>query len=413
VTVFEIERMHIGSFLKMSATGVASTVVVGLNGALQKRFVLPPKTLLVPGDVHRAIDVQTGVGGKGQDVAVTLSCLQYNGNVQLAQFIGTGPEGDQVDIMLRDLLGDNSMGLTVRPETSGMRTCTSIVASDSTTELVEPSGTILSSEMDELYSKIRSNPNKVMALCFMGSMPPGCPETTYSDIYDIAATESTICVIDTMAGLQPLIKTIAKKQFGSTIFKVNASELCKLAKVSKKNSETAGIHQDELIQAIEQYFCIFPESKIAFDAIAITDGSHPAYLVQHDKKSLDKDTSFQITQLPISSLHEIRSNDNNDESLVLYPIGAGDSVAAGILGAWRFLAEETKNESDCFSERIQEILLERKKNDNNPILTSFAFGLACGSASCLNEGNSIVKQDDVIEIFQRSVIPRIIEPAAA
>jgi hypothetical protein len=93
--------MQIGSFLKMSATGVASTVIVGLNGALQKRFILPPKTALVQGDVHRAIDVQIGVGGKGQDVAVTLSCLQYTGNVQLAQFIGTGYEGDQVDAILK------------------------------------------------------------------------------------------------------------------------------------------------------------------------------------------------------------------------------------------------------------------------------------------------------------------------
>ena len=66
--------MRITPIIKMSAS---STIVIGLNGALQKRFVLPPETSLVPGNVHRAIDVQTGVGGKGQDVAITLSCLNF------------------------------------------------------------------------------------------------------------------------------------------------------------------------------------------------------------------------------------------------------------------------------------------------------------------------------------------------
>jgi fructose-1-phosphate kinase PfkB-like protein len=70
-----------------------STVIVGLNAALQKRFILPPTTTLVPGDVHRATEVQTGVGGKGQDVAIALSCLNFK-NLQLAQFIGSGAEGN-------------------------------------------------------------------------------------------------------------------------------------------------------------------------------------------------------------------------------------------------------------------------------------------------------------------------------
>jgi fructose-1-phosphate kinase PfkB-like protein len=403
--------MHVSSFMKMSAAGVASTVVVGLNGALQKRFILPPKTTLVPGDVHRAVDVQTGVGGKGQDVAVTLSCLQYSGNVQLAQFIGTGPEGDQVDTMLRELLGDDAMALTVRPKNSGMRTCTSIVATDSTTELVEPSGSILSFELDELHKKIRSNPNQINALCFMGSMPPGCKESTYSDIYDIAATDSTICVIDSMAGLEPLIETISQKQVGSTVFKVNAAELCKLAKVVKKDSETAGIQQDELIQAIKQFLNNFPKSTKAFDALAITDGSHPAYLVQIDKGS-NNEISFKLNQLQIPSLQPMKPNDSDDEPFVLYPIGAGDSVAAGLLAAWRFLEDDTNNENETLSlpESIQQILREQEKINKNIILTSFAFGLACGSASCLNEGNSIVRQDDVVKLFQASVLPIVIDP---
>jgi hypothetical protein len=53
----------------------SGSIIVGLNGALQKRFLLSPQTSLVPGNVHRATTIQTGVGGKGQDVAISLACL--------------------------------------------------------------------------------------------------------------------------------------------------------------------------------------------------------------------------------------------------------------------------------------------------------------------------------------------------
>ena len=76
----------------------AAAIIVGLNGALQKRFVLPPNDVLIPGNVHRASTVQTGVGGKGQDVAITLNCLSpasstkdgdSSSSIRLAHFIGT------------------------------------------------------------------------------------------------------------------------------------------------------------------------------------------------------------------------------------------------------------------------------------------------------------------------------------
>jgi len=54
--------MRVASILKMSGVGV----ICGLNGALQKRFVLPDASRLVPGNVHRIQKVQVGVGGKGQ-----------------------------------------------------------------------------------------------------------------------------------------------------------------------------------------------------------------------------------------------------------------------------------------------------------------------------------------------------------
>ena len=72
---------------------------------------------------------------------------------QLVQFIGRGAAGDAVTKMLEERLGKDAMDLTVR-SSGDLRTCTSIVASDETTELVEPSADILKEEMDELLNKM-------------------------------------------------------------------------------------------------------------------------------------------------------------------------------------------------------------------------------------------------------------------
>ena len=52
----------------MTSSANAYTVVIGLNPALQKRFLLARSNPnLVPGSVHRAHSIQQGIGGKGQD----------------------------------------------------------------------------------------------------------------------------------------------------------------------------------------------------------------------------------------------------------------------------------------------------------------------------------------------------------
>ncbi|KAL7477201.1 hypothetical protein ACHAW6_003018 [Cyclotella cf. meneghiniana] len=83
-------------------TPTSNIVILGLNPALQKRFLLPPSTPLTLGNVHRIIKVEIGVGGKGQDVAIALRCLEGSEDspnadaILIAQFIGRGPEGDAV-----------------------------------------------------------------------------------------------------------------------------------------------------------------------------------------------------------------------------------------------------------------------------------------------------------------------------
>ncbi len=330
-------------------------IVVGLNGALQKRFVLPTDKSLVPGNVHRAVHVDFGVGGKGQDVAIALDCLLGRENasddndgssethdnksntIRLVQFIGTGFAGDAVHNLLNDRLGKEAMEFTVR-SSSEMRTCTSIVASDETTELVEPSGIISNDELEELFSVVSGDRKKQnespRSICIMGSMPPGCPEDTYAKLYAHLAGPDTVCVVDSLAGIVPLLQTVSDSgngdetaaTSGPILFKMNASELCKLAGTSKSNSETDGIALSELISAIEEFLAKFligsrEEDSGGVIGLAITDGKHDSYFVTIPKNCSQDDqvaTSrpFDIFQLPVQNLERSRSQ-------TLYPIGAG------------------------------------------------------------------------------------------
>ena len=321
-------------------------IVVGLNGALQKRFVLPSGNL-VPGNVHRASHVDFGVGGKGQDVAIALHCLLDRNvddceadsikdtNIRLVQFIGTGFAGDAVYSLLEDQLGEDAIAYTVR-SSSEMRTCTSIVAADDTTELVEPSGVIAKTELEELFSIISNNQNEESknasprSLCIMGSMPPGCSEETYARMYEKLAGPDTVCVVDSLAGTLPLLQTISQSGnsdygTGPVLFKMNASELCKLAGTTKSNSEIDGISFSELILAIEGFLSKYPIISDMDEprdhgviGLAITDGKHNGYFVaiRRTKQEDGALNPYEVFQLPVPNL-------GHGGSRTLYPIGAG------------------------------------------------------------------------------------------
>lgn len=101
---------------------------------------------------------------------ITLSCLlskesSDENKVKLAQFIGSGGEGDTVMGLLEDTkIFDKS--LTIRTK-SAIRTCTTIVATEDSTELVEPSGVVEAEELKSLLSKISSQAGQNNAICIM------------------------------------------------------------------------------------------------------------------------------------------------------------------------------------------------------------------------------------------------------
>ncbi len=271
-----------------------SIVVVGLNAALQKRFILPPGKNLEPGNVHRAHITETGVGGKGQDVGVALSCLMLSNQsgqqqqsstttcddkVLLAQFLGMGPEGDAVSDMLQSKyrLSD---ALTIR-NNAPLRTCTTIVGADQATELVETSGEVTALEMKALQDKVEEMTNhggRANCVCIMGSMPPGCDEDTYADLTSRLADSNSLVLIDSVIGLEPLLSSL-KKTFGNNedkrggaVLKLNAAEICKLAGVAKGAGETDQVTLEELTASTIGFVTKYANAIGALDYLCITDG---------------------------------------------------------------------------------------------------------------------------------------------
>lgn len=420
----------------LGMTTNAFSIVIGLNPALQKRFILSDKTpSLIPGDVHRAASIQEGIGGKGQDVAVTLACLssKTNGhhlNIHLAQLVGSGAEGDLALSKLNQALTWNHhcnektsskklaekqreaeeshlwKSLTVRTE-ARLRICTTIVANDSATELVEPSGLILKDEIMILKDKVEaisSSDINVKGMCVMGSMPPGCEPNLYADLYKGVKEKhpNMLTVIDTVVGLEHLFKEIESlnrktPSGGKSMLKINFAELCRLATVKSSNlsSETSSATMEQIQVALSGFFDTFSDARGALDFIAITNGSHPAHLV-----SLQHPDEFSIFAVNVPDLSRFQ----NDGPSKIYPIGAGDSVAGGTLAAWEYLhMADTDNDGDevRLDSSIRNALKKKRigLRDEDIAATSFAFGISCGSASCIQEENSVLTIRDALELF--------------
>jgi hypothetical protein len=99
----------------------------------------------------------------------------------------------------------------------------------------------------------------------------------------------------------------------------------------------------------------------------------------------------------------------------LYPIGAGDTVSGGTLAAMQYLR---RGGGGVVPTEIGKRLSEKRaewrsgvdgvSSDDDAgydMAAAFAFGLACGSASCLREDNSVFDVDDAISFFVNSAEP--------
>ncbi|EJK45087.1 hypothetical protein THAOC_36316, partial [Thalassiosira oceanica] len=366
-----------------------SVVILGLNAALQKRFVLPPSTDLVPGNVHRSVDVETGVGGKGQDVGVAMSILMDDGSsaeerrrendrrVLLAQFLG-GSSGDYVGDILagRHGLSDE---LTVR-NSAPLRTCTTIVGSASATELVEASGEISPSEMDVLRAKIDG----------LAEAGEGMRRLRHG--FDAPRlSREHIRRPDVAPGGRGHDRARRQRRRPRSPPGVARFHILRLVR-GQVGRGRAQAQRGRALQARRTLEGRVRSRDIKgavgrdFGVLAVPTGG---------------EEGIRTTEVPVPDLSERGT---------LYPIGAGDTVAAGTLAAWQYLRHnrhngggEEESEEPFFgvvSSRVGERLASSRRREKTlDIATSFAFGLACGSASCLDRENSVFDVDDALGYF--------------
>lgn len=285
------------------------------------------------------------------------------------------------------------------------------MGADEATELVETSGQVTDKEMKALQYKVdelTKEGGRANCICIMGSMPPGCAEDTYADLTSRLAGKKSLVLIDSVIGLDPLLSALktnfdddssGNNKEGGAVLKLNVAELCKLSGVAKSAGEADQVTMEELTASTKGFVTKYANAIGALDYLCITDGKWPGYLVEVPKSV---SSSFRTWQLPAVDL---------SKKGMLYPIGAGDTVAAGTLAAWQYLHHNGSGGDNFFGvvpSKVGKNLSGRKaewsegaspEDEGYKMATAFAFGLACGSASCLQEDNSVFEVDDAVKFF--------------
>lgn len=348
-------------------------LVVGLNPAYQKIITLPS---LVASSVNRASASIDAVGGKGQNVILASSCIGVH--PLLAQFLGGG-EGAKVSDMLFNI-NANCAQFTVS-SSARTRTCITLIdeRSREATEIIEPSGAISAAEAGKMLTLLSEAfaATKVGIVTIMGSAPPGIGNQYYGDIVSTCVGPGSRVVIDSLFGVLEVVE--ACKAVGADLcIKVNARELLKLADyspaagtVSEKETDRS-IDEGSILTALAALRVKYSLGSSSDAFVCLTDGPFSAYLLPLSSRMGGGDESyFKYTLPPLP------------RGLV-NPIGAGDSVAAGLSAVL----------SGAYA-------LRGAGGAGVGADAAFRFGLACGMASCLTTVNAELRGEDATALFSQ------------
>jgi len=285
------------------------------------------------------------------------------------------------------------------------------------TELVEPSCEVNEESFKRLM-KYQEDSSHVGAICVMGSMPPGCPTDAYARLIrsTLEKNPNALCLIDSLVGLEQIFEVLQSHSSSTdrSVLKINLAELRNLV-ISKGNQRASemianiNIENDislisaEEVETLSKAFvyAFGGMSRIGVGNLLLTNGRYPANIVNlqaidNDKNSIHcKSISIDVPELC-------------GKNKALYPIGAGDAVAAGTLLAWHYLdssrtkenSEEKLNLSILDFDTCLMHALDKTSTSTHPLQRAFEFGLACGSSSCFIEENSEFLKDDVLSFLR-------------
>jgi fructose-1-phosphate kinase PfkB-like protein/pantothenate kinase len=333
--------------LRAVPDGALHLLAIGLNPALQKTMVFEQWDR---GQVNRAIENLTSVGGKGQQFSRAASHL-IPGMVSLAQFLG-GENGERIGRML-DQAGVHQLTVTTSGET---RCCVTVIdrTARDATELIEPSATIRREEADELLSKAMNLLQRglISGLALCGTYPPGVDESFYVRLAQ--AKGNATLLLDSYRNIDAVLAT------GQVdILKVNAHELSSLADK---------IRREKLLSMPERPSSTPDDALTLFETfqlrrLAVTAGPDTAWLFERPEQDSSSNglIVWQFYEFHLPTIED-----------VVNPIGAGDTVGAIFLS--QLIAGAPPHEA-------------------------FACGLAAGSASCRQWGGADFDLSDLRTIL--------------
>lgn len=161
-----------------------------LNPAYDKTLEVSEVRL---GQVNRITGLRQDIGGKGINVAVAAKRL--GGEVQCL-----GCAGEEDILALTRMLDREGILSTFKAVPGAVRTNLKVTDSSGTaTEFNEAGSLITKEQLDDFLDMASKKAKRSSFVTLTGSLPPGCPDTTYRDL--IHAFEGIPCVLDAVGSL--------------------------------------------------------------------------------------------------------------------------------------------------------------------------------------------------------------------
>ena len=203
-------------------------ITVTPNPSIDRTVTLPGE--LVRGAVHRVTSVSSEPGGKGVNVARALTLAGLD-------TVAVLPAGEHDPI----LAGLQAQGVAFHavPVAGGVRTNLTITENDgTTTKINEPGAALEAGEAADLAWAVMQRAKADHWVVLSGSLPPGLPDSWYSDM--VAALKAHGCKVAVDTSDAPLTALADRlEQAAPDLIKPNSEELAGLAGVTPESLEDA------------------------------------------------------------------------------------------------------------------------------------------------------------------------------
>ncbi|KAJ3371449.1 hypothetical protein GGF31_003374 [Allomyces arbusculus] len=379
--------------------------VPGLNPAFQTTLHFRS---FAPGQVNRAFRKTHSIGGKGQNVAISIQQLGHADKVSVLQFVG-GSTGKYIC----DALEQKNIQQFSVPVQKPTRTCTTVLdfSTNTTTELVEPSNAIDASEKAQFFTlaqSVLSSPT-IRGIAICGTLPAGTDAACYDFVVRMKPASGWTILLDAYKGVESTLETGLVD-----ILKINGDEARAVVGDTTSPIPVVG-------RAIAARYPI--------RYIALTNGPEAAYLV-------DGATRTVYTYSVPTLAEMVRLTDSCDQLQYDPPAAAADCASALRMNPAVAQLAKLAESSACLPSPIMAPTLSRQNSfhigpdgeqqlvlnplgagdtcsgvtlasylESGDMVAAFRRGLAAASASCLvTESTSHFDRDVMVAIYDQITV---------